>query len=66
MTEAVRDVHFGMTLLVPGIRPQNFDHQFLKLLRPDFNVVPASSKSPAMMSQAASPSTPTSNMEAKL
>lgn len=32
--EAVRDVHFGMTLFVPGVRPKSVDREFLNLLRP--------------------------------
>lgn len=34
LATAVRDVHFGMTLLVPGRRPASVDREFLKLLRP--------------------------------
>ncbi len=38
MHTQVREVHFGMTLLVPGVRPQNFDRSFLQLLRPDLQL----------------------------
>lgn len=34
MTTAVQGVHFGMTLLVPAVKPKNVDREFLRLLIP--------------------------------
>lgn len=34
MTTAVKNVHFGMTLLVPGVKPKHVDREFLRLLVP--------------------------------
>lgn len=34
----LRDVHFGMTLWVPGLRPRTVDRHFLQLLRPSKGV----------------------------